>query len=927
MIVSPIKRFVTALFAVALITALPIDGQSQSDATGKVAGAVYDARSGDVIKKAGIELVGAGQTLYTGVDGDFTVDLKPGAHTLRFFLEGYSEQTAEVTVVAGETIEQNVVLVPVGYGESIDVIAGASSSDVIAALEERKAATSIGEFVSRAEISKNPASTTAGIVQSVVGVSIGTGNIVTVRGLGDRYSTQMLNDAAIPTPDPERRVVPMDLIPSSLLQSVRVLKTFTPDQPGEFAGGLLRLETIEMPSKSSLSVSTSFGFNSQTHGEDFLAGPRFGSDWLGYGVGDRGLPSIIPTGSRLLRGDRFTAGFTAEELQTFGRSFSNVFTPSVDDARPDLNAGVSGGHSFGKFGIVGGFALRNISRTVPDEERNVYATDASLEPRLITSFNFDTSTRVSRLGGSLNLTYEINSNNKLFLKNFYSNQATDEARQYNGLSGEIGVPLQNYRLRYTAEQIYSGQLSGRHDIPLLWNAILNWRYSYARSTLDDPALSEITYQFDPSRDAFIFLPVSQSLSRLYNEMTENIREPAFDLSKFWFFSKVTVNGKAGASYQNRDRVFDSRRFRYVPRFRTAFDFSQTAEQLLAPENINPDGFEILETTRGTDHYDALHNITAFYGMADVVAGRWRFVGGARVEKSIQRVTTFDPFAPELRIIEAALDDTDTLPVISVAYSLTPTMTVRGGYTSTVVRPQFRELSPYEFTDVFAGYTTFGNPNLLRTLLRNYDTRYEWYLSPGELFAASYFYKKLENPIESVIGRGQFVRTFTNAESAVNQGFELEFRKNMAFLGEKFSGLSATTNYTFVDSNVTIAEADAGDLTSTDRALVGQARHLFNAGLLHRIERFDFETRAYFNYTGAHIVDVGATGLPDIIEKGRPRLDLAFSKQFGGEAKRWSIDVELENLLNRKVDTRIGDRIFRSFRSGRDVSFKLSYSFF
>jgi TonB-dependent receptor len=313
-------------------------------------------------------------------------------------------------------------------------------------------------------------------------------------------------------------------------------------------------------------------------------------------------------------------------------------------------------------------------------------------------------------------------------------------------------------------------------------------------------------------------------------------------------------------------------------------------------------------------------------MGDVIWKKWRFVGGARVERSIQRVSTFDPFSPTLRVQEASLDDTDVLPSVGVTYNLTPSMAVRAGYSVTVTRPQFRELSPYEFTDVFAGYTTFGNPDLERTRLRNVDVRYEWYPTPGELFAVSYFRKDLENPIEPVIGRGQFVRTFTNADGATNRGFEVEARKSFGF-AKALEGLSVNANYTFVDSSVEIAAESLGDLTSSVRPLVGQSRHVFNAILVHELQGFDLESRAYFNYTGARIVEVGATGLPDIVEKGRPTLGLVFSKRLGGEARRWSVELELENLLDRQTDYRIGDRIFRSYRTGREVTIGVSYRFF
>src|SRR6185369_8578955 len=201
------------------------------------------------------------------------------------------------------------------------------------------------------------------------------------------------------------------------------------------------------------------------------------------------------------------------------------------------------------------------------------------------------------------------------------------------------------------------------------------------------------------------------------------------------------------------------------------DLTQTPEELLAPENIGPTrGFELREETRNTDHYDERQDITAGYLMGDVTLGKWRFIGGARVERSIQQVKTFEPFKESVPSVFANLDDTDWLPSIGAVYALTSSMNLRAGFSRTVSRPQFRELSPFEFTDVTGGRSSVGNPDLLRTLITNYDVRYEWYPAIDELVAVSYFYKNLDDPIEQIVEPGANIRTsFRNADRARNQG--------------------------------------------------------------------------------------------------------------------------------------------------------------
>jgi outer membrane receptor protein involved in Fe transport len=230
--------------------------------------------------------------------------------------------------------------------------------------------------------------------------------------------------------------------------------------------------------------------------------------------------------------------------------------------------------------------------------------------------------------------------------------------------------------------------------------------------------------------------------------------------------------------------------------------------------------------------------------------------------------------------------------------------------------------------VTGGRSSVGNPDLVRTRIDNWDVRYEIFPSSGELLAVSFFYKDLAKPIEQVVLPGaNYVTTFQNADRATNKGIELEVRKNLGFLADWLQTASVYSNYTFVSSDVTLTREQGLVVTSLERPLVLQSRHVFNTILSHEWTRWDFESRALFNYTGDRLTDVGTLGLPDIVEQGRPTLDLSFAKRFGGERRPWAVEVELENLLNRSVDFRQGSETFRVYREGREVSVGVSYSFF
>lgn len=926
-----IRAVVCALLVtLALTPARAFTAQSQK--TGKITGFVQNLANSSPLIKATVEVVGKGATAETGVDGAYTLSLDPGTYDIKISRDGFVTQSLDgVTVTAGDTLTLDVVLQAVGAGITVDINAG-NATEISDTIAERKSNTMVSEVISAREIAKDTASSAAGVLQRVTGVSV-VDRFVFVRGLGERYSNTSLNDSILPTPQPDRKVVPMDLIPSSLLQSVKILKTFTPDQPGEFSGGLVRLETVDFPKAASLSMKFSAGLNTKTHDRDFLsyAGAGGARNFFGFGRSLRERPASIPDNGRVFLANDFQPrGFTAQELEAIGESFNNIFTPKRQDARPIIGWSASGGATLGRFGFVGAFSFKNEPESI-SEIRKYYTLGEANRILEVADYDYDASRYVARTGLTVNTSFELTKNHKVFFKNFFTNQATDEARKFEGFYADRGTTIRNERLRYIEERIYTGQFSGNHLLDWLGDSVLTWRYTYSRATLDEPDLRESLYEFNEGRQDFIFFNQTQSLFHLFNEMRENVREPAFDLAKYFFFGGASLNAKIGASYVNRDRLFDSRRFRFLPRgnILTALDTSLAPEQLLTAANIkSPNGFEVREETRTTDHYDALHNIAAGYLMADYTRKNWRFIGGARVEKSDQRVNTFEPYRPEFVPVAANLEDTDVLPSAGLVYAFrNGAMNFRAGFSRTVARPQFRELSPFEFTDVTGGRSAVGNPGVRRTLISNYDARYEWFFGSSELLAVGFFHKDLDDPIEVVVEATTQLRTsFRNAEKARNTGVELELRKNLGNCWERLSSVSLNANYTYVRSRVDIGAENVGILTSANRPLIGQAENIFNLGLDHQLPRWGFEWRALFNYTGERIVEVGAFQLPDTIQKGCPNLDLSFNKGFGTE-RRWSVEFQIENLLDRQNNYRVGNELFRTYRSGRSFEFGVSYKMF
>ncbi|MBI4468333.1 MAG: TonB-dependent receptor [Acidobacteria bacterium] len=961
LISRPAKLILVLVLSCLVCASAPGSTPPEGNDQGTVAGVVVDVSTNRNITNATVMVPGTTIAVETDLDGNFTFRLKPGTYQVRVNRSGYQEHLlSSVIVHANQTTGVEAALSSEGMtlGEVVVTAENGGSGSEAGLLADRKAAGVMSDVISAREMSQDTSSNAAGILQRVVGISVVQDKYVYVRGLGERYSNTVLNDSLLPTTDPDRRVVPMDLMPAQMLENVKVFKTFTPDQPGEFSGGLVKIAAKDFPQGSSLKVSITAGANSQTSFRDFVTYPSDRLDWLGFGAGRRSLPSIIPADERLIRGTPFTPGFSPQQLQTFGRAFEPILEPDHVHARANQSYSVSGGTTIGKWGFVGGLTYSNQLHTLEENRlyyvlgrgghlipRSVFASDGfvrdnglvstlqgSVPDEFITNEflkGYTSGSNAVRLGGTANVAYRLSTNHNLMFKNFYTHEGNRSTRTYVGWYESRGTPIRDERLRYLQEGIYSGQLSGEHVFPAFGNSVLAWRWNYSRATLDEPDLRENIYEFDQSVQRFKFYSQLQSSLRMFNTMSENLREPAVDWSTFFFFPNVTLNIKAGGSFSNRDRGFLSRRFRFNTRGIKGLDFYSPAEQLLAPGNIRPDGFEIFEETRQTDAYTGRHDIWAGYGMADFTLRKWRVIGGLRVERSDQQVLTFTPISRDPATVTAGQETTDLLPSIGLVYGFTGNINLRAGYSQTVSRPQFRELSPFEFTDVTGGPSAVGNPNLVRTKIRNYDLRWEWFFAPQKLIAVSFFYKDFTNPVEQVIQPSNelTVISYRNVRAAKNRGLEVEFRKRLGALSPRLENLSVMFNYTYVNSTVEIGEQEISVVTSLKRPLVGQSANVLNATVHYEIPRWNLEARTMVNYVGERISDVGAYGLPDIREKGFPTLDLFVSKRFLGEAKRMEAKFSGENLIDREVRFNQGPIPYWYFRRGRSFSVSLSYTFF
>ena len=925
------------LFAVA--AALLAGGASlpAQDNSGTVLGFVYDASTGNPIPQVKVEMTGEVTiAATTTIEGSFMVEGVPvGTYVVSYESAHHQGVNVEgLEVLAGEIADASTVMSSKGETTTVEVRSSieASVATQEAMLVERKLASTVSDTISAEEISGGTSSDASEAIEKVTGVTT-MNDFVFVRGLDPRYSGTTLNNALLASTEPERRVVPLDLFPASLIDSIKVQKTYAPDLPGEFSAGLVQVETTEFPTRPTLNVSYSIGFNSQTQGHTFLDYPGGGRDFFGFDDGTRNLPDAIPSDQRV---DRFS--FSRDDLQALGRSFPNNWERVPRDlSRPAMSWNIVAGNTYGKLGVVGALTFSNSLHSIFDQQRNYYLPNAQAAlgnpdagpPILASEFDYDESTESIRLGGVLNVSYQFTPANKLSLKNFFSRDTDDNARYYEGFYQDFNTDIRNQRLRYIERTIQNSQVEGEHLFTGMGNSILTWAMSYSKATRDEPDLRESLQIYQPRTDTFVFFDDSQSAFRMFNDLDETILNPSVDMLIPFYRGALSGAVKFGANYSSRGRNFLSRRFRLNLRRSRGLDLTLPPNDLFAEENLHPRAFELNETTRFTDAYRGTRDVFGYYGMLELnFAARWRLIGGLRVEEVDQDVTTFNQFLPATGRDPAPFNATNFLPAVNVIYSLTPKQNLRMGYSQTVSRPDFRELARFGFLNVVGGLQTIGNPELVQTNISNYDVRWEYFPGSNQLLAASFFFKNFDRPIErTMIAAVALLRTFSNARAARNYGFEFEFRRGLNFLSPRLREFAVSSNFTLVDSNIDLENVGQHIvLTSLNRPMQGQSRYVANVIGEWARPKARSTARYYLNYFSSRITDVGAFGLPDVIQDGLATMDFVYEFTLKGD-DRWKLRFAAENINNARWFLTQGGETYLAYREGRTISIGTSFRVF
>ncbi len=906
--------------AMLMLALLSFAGNSAAQSTpaplpaGRIVGRILDASNGTGLTDVGVQIVGTTLGTTSGLDGRFTIQGVPaGTVAIQVRRIGFAPKTVTgIFLDPGATLEQNISLETATVQLVSQVVtASAERGSVNAALDEQRNATGVVNSVTAEQIARSPDSDAAAAAQRVSGVTVQEGKYVSVRGLGERYTTTSLNGARLPSPDPERKVVPLDLFPASLLQSVTTSKTFTPDQPGDFSGAQVNLRTREFPAERQVTYSMSAGYNTRATGQSVLAAPREGMEWLGFAAGPRRLPSVVAAAGN------FSTSPSQADYNSMVTSFRNDWSVRQGTGAPNTSMGLSvGGNDplFGRrLGYVGALTYSSSQEVRTDEVRAYPIPTTDGGTREVDRFEGSTGRASVLWGGLFNVSTLAGTRSRIALNNTFSRTAENEAHYEEGSEENIGFPLQISRLQYSEGMLWSTQLAGEHQLADAHR--IDWSVTGSRVTRLVPDRTETIYAIDSPGSAPFLFGSEDGAKRTFADLAEFNYTPSIDYTVRFGGASGDNLVKVGGLGRYTRRDADNPAYGVLANSLPREDRERSAEEIFDGRFAGPGAsiYRVVPLSQGGS-YDATDWLGAGYGMVEYQAGsRIRLIGGARVEYSMLDINVRETFGRPVTVTKRY---TDVLPSAAANIRLTDAQALRLSVSQTLARPEYREVVPINQQDV-RGEQFRGNIDLKRTLIQNADLRWEWYPDAGEILSVGIFGKRFEDPIERVYRgtSGTRITTYENAKSAINYGVELEVRKGLGSVASVLAPVTLFSNATFIRSEIDLENVSAGSVES-NRAMVGQAPYVVNAGATYANADGGGSATILYNVVGRSVYAASLLPLPSVYEQARHMFDVSLRVPILASL---SIKLDGKNLLDSQSRVTQGVATRESYRTGRVIS--------
>jgi len=941
--------------------------QAFGQTLGKITGRVFDKANNEPMIGATVRIENTTTGAMTDLDGNYTISVAAGKYNITMTYTGYATLTIQdIIVTAGKVTKVDAYMEEKSLEvEEVVITAKVNQDNITGMMLLQKNNIAVMDGTSADQIRKSPDRSTADVLRRVSGTTLQDGKFAVIRGLADRYNLALVNGVVLPGSEPDKKVFNFEMFPSNMLDNLVISKTAQPDLPGEFAGGLIQVNTREIPDSGFFSVSVGSGLNTQATFGDWATYTGGKRDWLGLKDGVRQLPNSFPDELDYRR-----AGL--KERLRLSKQLDNTFImPEDETALPFTRLQLTGGTTYKKdkldFGMVGALTY-NQDRTKSLNTRADYLPKDSATNTVyqMVGFRDESYNRSVTWGTLLNFSLKIGERNKLSFKNTYNVTSDNNTVLREGFRYDQGDSIISRQFDFISNQLLSSQLKGEHvfgnkKIKLVWGG------GYSKTVRDQPDMKRTLYSknLQDPEDSTYTMPVAFNADlnvagRFFSRLEEDASSAYADLAIPFKLFNQNHSFKFGTYQTYKYRTFAARVLGYVVARQQQFDYDLLdlpINNIFAHQNIDSSGFVISDITNKSDAYDANSYLGSYFAMLDnSISKKLRIVWGLRVENFEQRLNSYSFSSQRVKVDTSYLD---FLPSANFIYSLNEKMNLRAAASRSVSRPEFREIAPFAFYDFNLFALVAGNPVLKRTQITNLDLKYEYFFGKGQMVSLSLFSKYFTNPIEQYVNPGtisgsSLQYTWINSAKATNYGVEFVFRKNFDFLAkavnaEWLENLVFFTNLAYIKSEVEIPY-NAGRSTFL-RPLQGQSPYIINFGLQFNEPKSETSFALLFNQIGRRIAYVGIPDydILDVYENPRPLLDAQISKRV---VKNGVVRLNFSDLLNKTLyfyqdqdnDKKFtkgdytdnvngdpqkpvnGDTIFMSTKPGTNMSINFIYTF-
>ena len=868
---------------------------------GNIKGTVLDKQTKEPLTGATIQITGTAQGVVADIDGNYTLNVNDGTYTITVRYIGYKDILLNSIKVKAETLLNFEMESDAQALGEVSVVAKKNLEGERALQMERQKATLAIENLGAKEMSIKGISNVEEGVKKITGISIASAGQLIVRGLGDRYSTTTLNGLPIASPNPDNKLIPLDIFPASTVQNITVSKVYDASAFADYSGAHIDISTKENVGSDFLSISFNAGGKFNTLGKDFYRMDRDGSLFK--------TPSLD---QKLI--DMSLTDF--EEYARHNRLFNTSFQVSKKTALPEFGGNIGFGKRFtlggNEVSVLGSIGVSNDLQTMDNASiRTLEATGNTLN-----EFNYDSYSNELKIAALGNLGYSFRTSDHIGYTFFYARNAIDTYMRREGVDYEDHHLIGSNNVTHIYS-LQNHQVNGKHYFGKQWD--LNWSGSYSKTSSDEPDRRQVMFIREDDQIK-LFKLNRQETMRYFGSLNED--EWVGDLTASYRFGD---NNKlqAGFTYKDKNRDYMGTRFYYnLNKLNPTITDIYDTDSFLNMENVENGSITIDRKKQPKDSYTAGNSIyagyiaTEYYPIAPLLVNL-----GVRYEISKQWV---DYYTDGGKAERSELNKNDLFPSLNMKYQMNEKNSLRFAFSRTVTRPSFIEMAPFLYQESYGSAQIRGNADLQNGYNYNIDLRYELFEKNGDMLSITAYYKHLKAPIERVqtLSGGSAVHSFRNADNGMATGVEIEFRKEIV------KDLRFGVNGSYMYTNVKLPEG--GAYTNSQRALQGASPYLANADLTYSpafSNDRQLSVALLYNLQGPRIHSVGISGLGDIKQQPVHTLNFTGSYRFN---RRFAVKLQVNDLLNQDILFKqevptTGDKVeVERFRKGTGFEVGFSY---